>query len=307
MLDVLIIGGGVAGLSTALWCDELELSALMLEAEAEPGGQLLWVHNEIGNYLGREAQNGRELRDVFLEQTAARRFETRLGARVAQADPEEKQILLTGGERFSARAIVVATGIRRRRLGIAGEEEFKGRGLIASGKQSADEVAGKNAVIVGGGDAAFENALILAETARRVTLVHRRAAFSARREFVRKVEAHPRIEILTEAAAEELAGGARLESVRIRHLGSGERRVLPADVVLIRIGVEPNTEIFRGKLKLDRAGYIEIDRDCGTSVEGVYAVGDVANPLAPTIASAAGMGATAAKAILSWLNTGLRL
>jgi len=302
MFDVIIIGGGVAGLSTALWCDDLGLSALLLEESAEPGGQLLWVHNEIKNYLGREARNGRELRDVFLAQTSARRFEMRLNARVREVDPERKEILLFDGALVCARAVVAATGIRRRRLNVAGAAQFKARGIIESGKKDAAQVAGKKAVIVGGGDAAFENALILAETAREVTLVHRRSDFRAREEFIRKVENHPRITILTETAVEEIAGGERVESVRVKHLGSGATRVLQADAVLIRIGVEPNTEIFRGKLRLDAEDYIEIDRNCRTSVAGVYAVGDVANPLAPTVASAAGMGATAAKSIFSWLT-----
>ncbi len=300
--EIIIIGGGVAGLSTALWSDELGLSALLIEASGEFGGQLLWVHNEIKNYLGREAKNGRELRDAFWEQAAARRFERLFGARVRDVDLEKKEVLTADGALFRALTVVIATGIRRRRLAISGEEEFTGRGIIESGKKNAAAVSGKRALVVGGGDAALENALILAETAREVTLAHRRAHFRAREEFIRKVGDHPRITVLTETALEEIAGGAAVESVRLRHLKSGETRVLQTDAVLIRVGVEPNTEIFRGKLKLDSQGYIEIDRDCRTSVEGVYAVGDVANPTAPTVASAAGMGATAAKSIFSWLN-----
>jgi len=300
--DVVIIGGGVAGLSTALWCDELGLSALLLEVKAELGGQLLRVHNEIKNYPGREAKNGRELRDAFLEQIAKRRFELHLQARIGEIDCARKTILLAGGTRLSARALVIATGIRRRRLNVAGEDKFAGRGIIESGKKNAAAVARKEVLIVGGGDAAFENALILAETADKVTLAHRRKDFRAREEFVEQVKNHPKITILTEAFVHEISGGGQIESVTLKKTTTGETQILRADAVLIRIGVEPNTEVFRGSLKLDENGYIEINRNCETSVEGVYAVGDVANPVAPTISSAAGMGATAAKAIFSWLN-----
>lgn len=300
--DVVVVGGGVAGLSTALWCDELGLSALVLEENAEPGGQLRWVYNEIKNYLGREAANGRELLDVFLKQVENRNFELRLKAKISGIDPEKKEVSLADGAKFSARAVVIATGIRRRKLGVAGEEEFAGRGIIESGKKDAARVRGKKVLIVGGGDAAFENAQILAESAARITLVHRGKDFRARAEFTEPVENNPKIEILTETTVLEIAGGERIESVSLKNLSTGKTFVLPADAVLIRIGVEPNTDVFRGKLALDQSGYIEVDRNCRTSAAGIFAVGDAANPLAPTVSSAAGMGATAAKAIFSLLN-----
>lgn len=300
--DVIIIGGGGGGLSTALWCDELGLSALLLESQAELGGQLRWTHNEIKNYLGREAKNGRELCDAFLDQIEKRRFELHLQAQIENVDFEKKEVLLDGETLISARAIVVATGIRRRKLNVAGEEEFLTRGIIESGKKNADSVAGKNALVVGGGDAAFENALILAETAEKVTLVHRRKEFRAREEFIEQVEKHPKITILTETSVQKISGNERIESVELKNSATGEIRILPVEALLIRIGVEPNTGFLRGKLELDENGYIEIDRNCETSVKDVFAVGDVANPLAPTLSSAVGMGATAAKVIFSWLN-----
>ncbi len=300
--DVIIIGGGVGGLSTALWCDELGLSALLLESQAELGGQLLWTHNEIKNYLGREAKNGRELRDTFLEQIEKRNFELSLQAQIAEIDLEKKEILLVGGTRISARAMVIATGIRRRKLNVAGEDEFRMRGIIESGKKNADSVAGKNVLVIGGGDAAFENALILAETAEKVTLAHRRKVFSARREFIEQVENHPKITILTETSVQKISGNERIESVELKKISADETLILPVDALLVRIGVEPNTENFRGKLELDERGYIEINRNCETNIKGIFAVGDAANPLAPTVSSAVGMGATAAKAIFSLLN-----
>jgi thioredoxin reductase (NADPH) len=301
--DVIIIGGGVAGLSTALWCDELGLSALLLEKNAELGGQLLWTHNEIKNYLGKEAKNGRELRDVFLEQIEKRKFTLHLQTEITDVDLEKREITLADETKIFARAVVIATGIRRRKLNVEGEDKFKKRGIIESGKQNAESVTGKNVLIVGGGDAAFENALILAENASHVTLIHRRKDFRARSEFIEQVEQHPKIKIFTETTVQKITGNEQIESVAINNLISNETQMLPIDVLLIRIGVEPNTEQFQGILELDKNGYIEVNRNCETNLEKVFAVGDVANPISLTISTAVGTGATAAKAILSLLNS----
>jgi thioredoxin reductase (NADPH) len=300
IFDVVIIGGGAGGISAACWCDELGLKTLLLESEPELGGQLLWTHNPVKNHLGVEAENGRELRDRFVSQAANYNFSLRTGAEVSGADLENKIVTLQTGEDFSARALIIATGIRRRKLDVAGEAELKGKGILESGKRDAEKVKGKNVCIVGGGDAALENALILAETARRVTLVHHRKDFRARSEFLEKARQNPSIEILTEAAVTKIIGHEKVEGVEIKN--ADETFILPVEAVLIRAGVEPNTGLFRGKLKLDKNGYIETDSRCETSVDKVFAVGDVANPLAPTVSSAVGMGATAAKVILDKLS-----
>lgn len=302
--DVIILGGGAAGLSAALWCDDLSLRALLVEADAELGGQLLWTHNRIENHLGApSAENGRELRDCFVEQIKNRKFQLKLSSEIARIDFEKKAVTLAGGENFVARFLIVATGISRRRLNVAGEEEFKGKGIVESGKLEQNSVENKRAAIVGGGDAAFENALILAERAARVFLIYRGENFRARAEFVRQVSSNPKIEILTETVVRKIKGRKRLESLELENVRTKEKFDLPTDALLIRVGVEPNTKIFRGKLDLDEQGFIKIGAVCETSVAGVYAVGDVANPIAPTVSGAVGMGATAVKTISEKLKT----
>ena len=300
--DVIIIGGGAAGLSAGLWCAELDLDALLLEAETELGGQLLWTHNGIKNYLGIEAENGRELRDIFIKQVGTRQFNRRLHSEISDIDVKNKRISLKSGEGFSAQALIIATGIRRRKLNVVGEEKFKDKGIIESGKRDGNLVKGKNALIVGGGDAAFENALILAETASEVTLVHRQKNFRACAEFVERAKNNPKVKILTRTIVRGIIGRGRIEAVELENLDTKQKFLLAVEVVLIRIGVEPNTEILRGKLELDEQGYVKINQNCETNIKGVYAIGDVANPIAPTVSSAVGMGATAAKAIFARLN-----
>ncbi len=301
--DVIIIGGGAAGLSAALWCDELGLNTLLLESNAELGGQLLWIYNKIKNHLGSEAKNGRELRDIFVRQIETRNFTLRLETKVREVDLEKKSVVLEKGETLFARAIIIAAGIKRRKLNVAGEEKFQNKGIIQSGKRDQNLVKGKTAAIIGGGDAAFENALILAETATKVLLVHRGKDFRARKEFVGKVLENPKVEILTETVLTKFIGNEEIEAVELKNLKTGDTKILPAEAALIRIGVAPDTEIFRGKIDLDERGYIKIDSRCETNVKDIFAVGDVANPVAPTVSSAVGMGATAAKAILEMMNS----
>lgn len=300
--DVIIIGGGAAGISTALWCDDLKLNALLLERKAELGGQLLRVYNPIKNHLGVEAENGRKLCDVFLKQIESRSFKIRLQSETERIDLEKKSIELIGGETCFAKAIIIATGVRRRKLMVEGEDAFAEKGIIESGKRDANLVENRRVCIIGGGDAAFENALILSETASEITLVHRGEDFRARDEFVNQVKKNPKVKILTETVVQKFIGGEKLEAIELENLKSKEIFQKEIDAVLIRIGVEPNTEFLWGKIDLDEQGYIKINQNCETNIEDVYAVGDTANPIAPTVSSAVGMGATAVKAIFAHLN-----
>ncbi|HUF02626.1 MAG TPA: FAD-dependent oxidoreductase [Aridibacter sp.] len=299
--DVAVIGAGPAGLSAALWCDELGLDSLVFEADEEPGGQLLWTHNAVENYLGVEARNGREVRDRFVSQVAKRGLRIDLGSRAASVGIDPLSLRLEDGESIEPRALIFATGVRRNEPELEGLEKFRGCGILESGKRDKRLAEGKTAMVVGGGDAALENAIILSETADKVYLVHRRGSFRARPEFTEAVDAENKIEIITNAEVTALEGADSLESVTVTDVGSGSTQDIAVRALIFRIGVRPNSELVRDLVATDSRGYVRIDSTCRTDVEGIYAVGDVANPISPTISSAAGMGATAAKAVLSWL------
>src|ERR1051325_6626124 len=302
MHDVIIIGAGPGGLSAALWCDELGLDALVLERETEVGGQLLRVHNRVANYLGVEAANGRELRDLFEAQADARDFDLWTQVEIEEVDLRAKRVRLRSGEELQSIAIVIATGVRRRRLNIPGEAEFEGRGVLSSGVLERETVAGEDVLVVGGGDAAAENALLLAEVCATVTLVHRGKSLSARAEFAERVKGDHRITVFTETTLRAILGGDGVESVEMLRAGALKPMRMAVRGVVVRVGVEPNTELFRGQIHTDERGYVVIDGEQETSAEMVFAVGDVSNPLAPTVSGAAGAGATAAKVIASRLN-----
>jgi thioredoxin reductase (NADPH) len=301
MHDVVIIGAGPAGLSAARWCDELGLDTLVLEQDEKVGGQLLSVHNPIENYLGVRAANGRELRDLFVEQTKDCDFDLWTNVEIAIADLRAKRVRLRSGEDLQSIAIIIATGLRRRKLGIPGEDEFIGRGMIeSSGNREA--FAGKDVCVIGGGDAAAENALLLAEVCPTVTLVHRGKKLRARREFTETLHTNHCITVFPESVVRRIIGNDHVEAVEIERAGAIKPFQMAVQGVIIRVGFEPNIELFRNQLEMDGRAFVLISSQQETSVENVFAVGDVANPLAPTISGAVGAGATAARVIASRLG-----
>jgi thioredoxin reductase (NADPH) len=302
MHDVLIIGAGAAGLSAALWCDELGLDTLVLEAGAEVGGQLLWVHNPVENYLGSRAANGRELRDRFAAQVADAEFDLWTGVEIESVDLNAKRVSLRSGEELQSIFMIIATGLRRRRLGVPGEEEFAGRGMIESAARDRELFAGRDVVVVGGGDAAVENALLLAEVCPTVTLVHRGKKLRARAEFVERLQGTHCVTLFTESELVSVIGGGQIEAVEIRRRGALKPFQMAVGGVLVRVGYEPNTELFRDQVERDDGGYLRVTSEQETTVDNVFAAGDVASPLSPTVSGAVGAGATAAKIIAARLR-----
>jgi len=302
MHDVLIIGAGPAGLSAARWCDELGLDTLVLEQKEEVGGQLLSVHNRIANYPGVPADNGTELRDRFLAETKDCEFDLWTNVEIESVDLKAKRLSLQSGEQLQAITFIIATGLRRRRLGIPGELEFAGRGIIESGARDRDAVKGKDVCVIGGGDAAAENALLLSAVCPTVTLVHRGRKLRARREFTEALPTNHCVTVFPESVVHRILGNEWVEAVEIERAGAIKPFQMAVQGVLIRIGFEPNTDFLRGQLELDDRGYVIVGSQQETSVANVFAIGDVANPLAPTIAGAVGAGATAAKVIAARLQ-----
>lgn len=302
MYDVIIIGAGAAGLSAALWCDDLGLETLVLEESSEIGGQLLRIYNPVDNYLGVRARDGRELREKFAEQVKDSEFDLWTDTEIESVDLRARRVALRSGEELQAISLIIATGVRRRTLGVPGERELVGRGVLESGVRDRAHVAGQDVCIVGGGDAAVENALLLAEVCSTVTLVHRGQNLRARREFAERLKGEHCITVFKESEVRRIIGTEAVEGVEIMRRGALKSFEMAVRGVLIRIGVEPNTGLFREQLHVDERGYIVVTGEQETSVGNVFAVGDVSNPLAPTISGATGAGATAAKVIASRLG-----
>jgi len=306
LYDVVIIGAGPAGLSAAFWCDELGLDTLLLEKNESVGGQLWHVFNKVENYLGVKTANGAELAQLFARDVEAAGFDLWTQVQLESVDLKARRVSLSSGEKLNSISIILATGVRRRKLGIPGEADFVGKGIIESAARDRDQFAGRDVCVIGGGDAAAENARSLAEVCATVTLVHRGKTLRARREFVEKLQTDHRITVFTESQVTRIMGRDHLEAVEIKRKGGLKPFQLAVGGVLVRIGVEPNTELFKDQLELDEVGYIRVQGTQETSQPFVFAIGDVANPLAPTVSGATGSGATAAKVIASRLSHGQR-
>lgn len=303
MHDVIVIGAGPAGLSAAFWCDELGLDTLVIEKDSEVGGQLLSIYHPIENYLGLRAESGRELRDVFAEKIDEADFDLWTGAEIESVDLRAKHITLKSGEDLQSIAMIIATGVRRKRLGIPGETELAGKGVVESGTRDRAMLEGKDVCIIGGGDAAAENALMLAEVCPTVTLVQRGRKSRARKEFSERLHVNHCITVFKESVVQRIIGTDKVEAVEILRDGALQPFQMAVGGVLIRIGFEPNTELFTGQVHTDDLGYIVVSGEHESSVGSVFAIGDVSNPAAPTIAGATGAGATAAKVISSRLHS----
>lgn len=300
-LDALILGGGMAGLTAALTLQGFGLRVLVLEEARNPGGQLHEIHAKITDHPFAFGGDGARFASAVLETARRAELSILVGSPITQISVPTKSVR-RDGERFRARALLIATGLRRRQLGVRGERELLGRGVSYSANQDRAAYAGRPVVVIGGGTGAVEDALLCAEVGSQVTLLHRSGRFRARSDFLARARRDPRIRIVTNAEVVRIVGEERVESVEYRSKGSKSTRVVEAAGVFVRIGWEPRTDLVRGQLALDRAGYLRIRAGGSTAVTGVFAAGDVCSPRCPTIANAAGQGAAAAWEIARFLG-----
>ncbi len=300
--SIVVVGGGVGGLSALLWCHRLGHPALLLEGESRLGGQLHWVHRPMPDLPGTSPITGH----VFYHRLGWQmmRYPARWArAQVIEVEPEERSVRLVFSDGGSIRAsvVVLATGVRRKQLGVPGELEFIGKGILETASRKGMSFGGQRVVVVGGGDSACENALGMAETAEQVMLICRGEKLKARREYMRGVLSHPRISVNVGAEVQGFEGDERLRFVDI-HSREGARR-LSADVVLVRIGWSPASEAFPRRW-LDGRGFVRTER--GLFVAGetrCLAVGDIRAPAAPSVVTAMGDGACAAKQAMEFLES----
>lgn len=297
--DLLVVGAGPAGASAALWARTLGLSTLVLEAGPAPGGQLHHIHFRPTNIAGAVEGHGPAIAAALTSQLAAVVIQVRCGAAAAALEPAALVVRTVAGEHIKALAVLVASGVRRRRLDVPGEAELEGRGVSFSATQDRDRFAGEDVVVVGGGNAAFENALLLTEVGCRVTLAVRGSP-RARREFRERVASAAQIEVLEGTRVTAVLGEDRMRAVRLA--GARGEFDLPAAGLVVKVGVIPNTGWCAGTLELDAEGYLLVDDHLGTSHPRVWGAGDVTRPPLAGVAVALGQGAVAAAAVRAILR-----
>jgi thioredoxin reductase (NADPH) len=299
---VAIIGSGPAGLTAALYASRANLEPIVLGGNV-PYGQLM-ITTDVENYPGfPDGILGPELMDLFKRQ--AERF----GAVVLERDATRVDFssrpfrLWVGEDEYQADAVIVATGASALWLGLPSEEEFRGRGVSACATCDGFFFRDRDIAVAGGGDTALEEALFLTRFASKVTMLVRRDQFRGSKIMVERAQAHPKIEILHNREVAEVRGGMTVESLVLRDTESGETSELPAQGLFVAIGYKPNTDLFVGQLETDERGYLVVQDETGSAIEGVFIAGDVHDHRYRQAVTAAADGCKAAIDVERWLES----
>lgn len=292
MYDVIIIGGGPAGMTAAIYAARACLNALLIEKQPMGGGQILNTE-EVDNYPGLPGIGGFELGQKFMEHAKL------LGIRqtteeVIRIDCQKdiKKVMTANGA-YEAKNLIYAAGAGYRKLLVPGEEAFGGMGVSYCATCDGAFFRGKTVAVVGGGDVALEDALYLAKMCRKVYLIHRRDAFRGAKTLQNRVEEAENIELVMEAVVEEIEGEGSVSGVVISRKGKAEKERLFTDGVFIAVGSVPNSGLLKGQVKMDGSGYLIAGENCRTNLSGVYAVGDVRAKALRQVVTAAADGANA--------------
>lgn len=299
---VVIIGSGPAGLTAALYAGRANMNPLVISGN-QLGGQIA-ITSEVENYPGfPEGTTGPELVDLMQKQ--AERF----GARVAIDEATEVDfrkgppfMIKTYGEIFESEAVIICAGASPTRLGVPGEEKLIGRGVSFCGTCDGFFFRGKDVVVVGGGDSAMEEGLFLTRFANQVRVIHRRDELRAGEALKRRAFANEKISFIWDSVVEEILGEEKVSGVLIRNVKTDEDAELATDGVFIFIGHYPNSDFFAGQLEMDERGYLVTDRRMMTNVAGIFAAGEIQDPLYRQIATSVGQGCAAAMMAERWLE-----
>ena len=289
--DLIIIGAGPAGLTAALYAGRSRLNTILIE-KLVPGGRIL-MSESIENYPGFPGGiTTGELIDRMKRQV--QELDVKIESdEVLDLDCLNKTVT-TSGEKYSAKAIIIATGARPRKLNIPGEKEFTGRGVSYCATCDAPFYRGKKVVLVGGGNAVAEEALYLSRFAESVSVIHRRQDLRASEILQEKMRQEKKISFILSSLVTEVKGVKKVEAVRLKDLLTGKESDFSCDGVFIYIGYEPETVFLKGKLQMDEAGFITADDSMSTSAEGVFACGDCRKKSLYQVINACGDGAVAA-------------
>lgn len=301
MNDLIIIGGGPAGLTAAIYAARAGVKPLVLES-LTCGGQTITT-SEIENYPAITKIEGWRFAEELRRQAEQFGTDIRLERVTGLALRGERKVITTDKGTYEAKAVIIANGAKRRKLGCPGEEEFLGRGVSYCGVCDGNFFRGKTVSVIGGGNTALEDALYLSSICKKVYLIYRRADLRVHSVEADEVRARENIELLFSSTPERIYGETRVEGVALRRTDGGEDYDLAVDAVFVAIGLEPENAVFADCVALDEGGYIAAGEACTTNVPGVYAAGDTRTKHLRQIITAASDGAVAATAAAEYIRT----
>lgn len=297
----MIIGSGPAGYTAGVYASRAKLSTLIISGTL-PGGQLMTT-SEVENYPGFPSGIfGPELM-MNMRQQSERFGTTVVDDEVIKVNFKKKPFTITThSEAYTAKSVIVATGASPRKLGIPSEQQFSGRGVSYCATCDGPFFKGEDIVVVGGGDTALEEAMFLTKFGRSVKVVHRREYLRASKILQEKAKENPKIEFMWNNVVSDIKGDKKIATVIVKNIAGGRETTLNAGGLFVAIGHEPNTSIFKGQLELDDKGYVLLKDHTRTSVEGVFAAGDVHDHRYRQAVTAAGFGCMAALDVERWLS-----
>lgn len=298
--DIIIIGAGTAGLSAAIYAQRAGKTTLVLEREAY-GGQIINTP-DVENYPGIAHISGFDFATGLYEQAQNLGAEVEFADVAGVEDQGGKKIVHTTGDDFACRALILATGVQRRKLGLPKEQAFTGKGVSYCATCDGAFFKGKDVAVNGGGNTALEDAQYLSRIAGKVYLIHRRDAFRADPAEVKKIEGKENVIPVLNCTVTDLVGDGKLSGVEVMNKVTGEKKVLPVSALFVAIGQAPSNAAFAGLVDLDEAGYIRAGEDCKTSRPGVFAAGDCRTKSVRQLTTAAADGAVAALAAAAYLG-----
>jgi thioredoxin reductase (NADPH) len=294
--DVIILGAGPGGLTAGLYLCQAKINTVLIDISL-PGGHVSTTH-EVSNYPGFiEPQAGYLLSHNMSEQTKLCGTVYKVAVDITKVDLEKKEVVIDEYETVKARMIVIATGTTPNLTGAPGEKELKGKGISYCATCDGKYMDGKEVIVIGGGNSAVEESEYLTRFAEKLTIVHQFDKFTANMQAQEKAFNNPKISVIFDNEPRHFVRDGEKIVVEIENVKTRERRKLTSDGVFIFIGMKPNIELFRGKLELDKWGYIRTNEDMQTSIPGIYAVGDVISKKYRQITTAVADGTIAAMAI----------
>ncbi|MGM0215190.1 thioredoxin-disulfide reductase [Enterococcus sp. AZ109] len=301
MYDVIIIGAGPAGMTAALYASRSNLSVLMIERGA-PGGQMNNTA-EVENYPGFDSIMGPELAQRMYENVEKFGTENAYGIVQEIKDHGDYKEVITEDKSYQAKTIIIATGCVHRKLGVAGEEQFAGRGVSYCAVCDGAFFRNKRLLVVGGGDSAVEEAIYLTRFASEVAIVHRRDELRAQKIIQDRAFANEKISFIWDSVVEEIVGNDMVVTgAKIRNMKTDEVHEEPANGLFIYVGLEPLTEPFKNSGITNEAGWIETDKEMKTSIPGVFAIGDAREKDLRQITTAVGEGGIAGQQVYKYIE-----